>query len=230
MKTLILLHGAIGAKDQLQPLAELLQNDFDVHSINFSGHGGEPLPNSFSIDLFSDNLLCYIEALDLKDVVVFGYSMGGYVALYTALHNPNSIAKIFTLGTKFKWNSEISEKETKMLNPEKIEEKIPHFAEQLKLRHSPNDWKSILEKTSKMMHDLGNENALKIIDLKNINIPVMVTLGDNDTMVTLEETSAVVDALSKAQFKLLNNTPHPIEKVNMSALTDELRGFMLETQ
>jgi pimeloyl-ACP methyl ester carboxylesterase len=225
MKTLILLHGAIGAKDQLQPLAELLQNDFDVHSINFSGHGGEPLPNSFSIDLFSDNLLCYIEALDLKDVVVFGYSMGGYVALYTALHNPNSIAEIFTLGTKFKWSPEISEKETKMLNPEKIKEKIPHFSEQLKLRHSPNDWKEVLNMTSQMMHDLGNENALKFIDLKNINIPVMVTLGDNDTMVTLEETSAVVDALPKAQFKLLNNTPHPIEKVNMSALADELRWF-----
>jgi pimeloyl-ACP methyl ester carboxylesterase len=225
MKTLILLHGAIGAKDQLQPLADLLQNEFDIHLLNFAGHGGDPLPNSFSIDLFSDNLLCYIEALALKDVAVFGYSMGGYVALYTAKHHPDSIAKIFTLGTKFHWTNVIAEKESKMLNPEKIEEKLPHFAEQLKLRHQPNNWHNVLHKTAAMMVDLGSNNALSLTDYHNISIPVTIALGDNDTMVTLEETQRVAEALPNAQFKLMENTPHPIEKVNLALLADELRRF-----
>jgi pimeloyl-ACP methyl ester carboxylesterase len=225
MKTLILLHGAIGAKDQLQPLAELLHNEFDIHVLNFAGHGGDPLPNIFSIDLFSDNLLCYIEALCLKDVAVFGYSMGGYVALYTALHNPNSIAKIFTLGTKFHWTDAIADKETKLLNPKKIEEKLPHFAEQLKLRHQPNNWHDVLHKTAAMMVDLGKNNVLSLSDYNSINIPVTIALGENDTMVTLEETKNVAEALPKAYFKLMENTPHPIEKVNFSALADELREF-----
>jgi pimeloyl-ACP methyl ester carboxylesterase len=227
MKTLILLHGAIGAKDQLQPLADLLQNEFDIHLLNFAGHGGDPLPNSFSIDLFSDNLLCYIEALALKDVAVFGYSMGGYVALYTAKHHPDSIAKIFTLGTKFHWTNVIAEKESKMLNPEKIEEKLPHFAEQLKLRHQPNNWHNVLHKTAAMMVDLGSNNALSLTDYHNISIPVTIALGDNDTMVTLEETQRVAEALPNAQFKLMENTPHPIEKVNFTSLADELRSFFI---
>ena len=51
MKNIVLLHGAIGAKDQLQPLADLLKNDFIVHVFNFSGHGGKPFAEEhFSIE------------------------------------------------------------------------------------------------------------------------------------------------------------------------------------
>ena len=226
MKTLILLHGAIGAKDQLKPLANLLSEYFDVHTLNFSGHGEQPLPNEFSIDLFADNLLCYIEALDLKDVYVFGYSMGGYVALYTAKNYPEKIAKIFTLGTKFLWTSEIAKKEVNMLNPEKIEEKIPHFAEQLKKRHLPNNWKEVLKKTTQMMENLGEKNALQLDDYTSINIPVAIAIGDSDTMVTVEESKAVADKLPQSTFLILEKTPHPIEKVDLATLVKELKSFL----
>jgi pimeloyl-ACP methyl ester carboxylesterase len=225
MKSIILLHGAIGAKDQLQPLADILSSHYDVHLLNFSGHGGEPLPYRFSIELFSDNLQCYIEALDLKEVNVFGYSMGGYVALYTAKHFPESIAKIFTLGTKFSWTPEIAEKEMKMLNPDKIEEKLPHFAEQLKQRHQPNNWRDVLSKTADMMRGLGENNALKINDYHHINTPVLVALGEDDSMVTRNETEEVANALPNAQFKMFPQTQHPIEKVNLALLANEIRMF-----
>lgn len=226
MQSLILLHGAIGAKDQLEPLANLLSKDFDLHTLNFSGHGDQPVPHKFSIDLFSDNLLCYIEALDLKDVCVFGYSMGGYVALYMARHYPEHISKVATLGTKFLWTPEIAEKETKLLNPDKIEEKLPHFAEQLKDRHLPNDWKEVLQKTSNMMHDLGNKNALELSDYKTIEIPVKLFLGDSDNMVTLQETKDVSEQLPNAQLNVLKDTPHPIEKVNLEILAEELKRVL----
>lgn len=45
MQHLILLHGALGSKDQLQPLATALERHFQVHIFNFSGHGGRPFPD-----------------------------------------------------------------------------------------------------------------------------------------------------------------------------------------
>ena len=54
--------------------------------------------------------------------------MGGYVALQLANKHPKYVQKIITLGTKFAWDKETAAKEVKMLNPEKIEEKIPAFA------------------------------------------------------------------------------------------------------
>jgi hypothetical protein len=44
MQPILLLHGAIGAKDQLFPLADELAFDHKVHLFNFAGHGGEKMP------------------------------------------------------------------------------------------------------------------------------------------------------------------------------------------
>ena len=41
MKNLLVLHGAIGSKSQFDSIASLLDNQFDIHLLNFSGHGGE---------------------------------------------------------------------------------------------------------------------------------------------------------------------------------------------
>ena len=37
---LILLHGALGSKNQFRPLMERLKEYFDMYTMNFEGHGG----------------------------------------------------------------------------------------------------------------------------------------------------------------------------------------------
>ena len=93
MNSLLLLHGAIGAKDQLQPIAEQLKNTFDVHTLNFSGHGGEPMPSSFSIEQFAGDVLLFLKQNNISKTNIFGYSMGGYVALYLAKHHPDRLKR-----------------------------------------------------------------------------------------------------------------------------------------
>ena len=225
MQKLLLLHGAIGAKDQLQPLADLLKSDFEVHTLNFAGHGGEKMPEFFSIELFANNVLTYLEQNNITKINIFGYSMGGYVALYLAKYYPNKIEKIFTLATKFSWNSDISSKEIKMLEPNKIEEKIPAFALLLEKRHHPNDWKVLLKKTSEMMIALGNKNCLTLQDLTSISTRAMISVGDNDNMVTLGETKEVAQNLKNSELLILQDTLHPIEKVVVDNLGMEIKTF-----
>ena len=57
MQKILLLHGAIGAKDQLQDLERWLSRDFEVYTLNFSGHGGEEIPTEFSIEKFAEDVL-----------------------------------------------------------------------------------------------------------------------------------------------------------------------------
>lgn len=225
MQHLLLLHGAIGAKDQFADLASGLNKDFIVHTLNFSGHGGEPMPEKFSIQTFADDVLKYLKEHKISKVNIFGYSMGGYVALYLAKHYPGKIEKIFTLGTKFHWSSEIAAKETKMMDPDKIEEKFPAFADTVSKRHAPSDWKTILNKTAEMMTALGNKNVLTLPDYESIEHHVQIGIGDKDTMVTLEETIDVYRKLKNANFIVLPNTYHPIEKVNVNQLISESISF-----
>lgn len=224
MQDLLLLHGAIGSKEQFEPLKSALQNRFKIHMLNFSGHGDAAMNGDFSIPNFAAEVLQYLESNQIKSISVFGYSMGGYVALYLAKQHPEKITKVFTLATKFEWNPEISKREIKMLDASKIEEKIPAFASVLEKRHK-NDWKIVLQKTAAMMIGLGENNPLALEDYAAIVHPVRIAIGDKDAMVSLEETVAVYRRLPNATFMVFPDTQHPIEKVDLERLSNELENF-----
>jgi pimeloyl-ACP methyl ester carboxylesterase len=225
MKHLLLLHGAIGSSDQLKPLADQLKEHFIIHTLDFSGHGSAEMTEAFSIEVFADDVLSYLEKNNIEKVNIFGYSMGGYVALYLAKHYPERVNAVFTFATKFLWSPEIAAKEIKMLDPEKISEKLPAFAKALETRHAPNDWKVILKKTTEMMTRLGNTNLLNLNDYHDIQQRVQIGIGDKDIMATMEETIDVYRKLSKGSLIVFPDTPHPIEKIDVIRLKTEIISF-----
>jgi pimeloyl-ACP methyl ester carboxylesterase len=227
MQHLILLHGAVGAKDQLELIANSLTKDFTIHLINFSGHGGEPIPDiNFSIKLFAGDVLNYMQVNQVEKANIFGYSMGGYVAMYMAKYHAEKINRVITLATKFYWDERVAAKEIKMLNADTIQQKLPVFAQQLVSRHSPNDWKKVLEKTAKLLRALGSHNTLQPGDYSAVTVPCLILLGDRDKMETLDETVAVYKQLTNAQLGILPNTSHPIEQVNLQYLTFFIKQFL----
>ena len=226
MKHLLLLHGAVGSKDQLEPIRQSLSNDFEVSSFNFPGHGGEKEVEEFSIPFFAAQVLRWMEQNRVKKISIFGYSMGGYVGLYLARFYPNAVEEIITLGTKLHWDQMIAAKETAMLNPEIIEQKVPKFAAQLAKRHHPSDWKIVLHKTVAMLTQMGVSNPLKAEDFYAIDVRVLLILGDRDKMVTLDETTFVYHKLKEAQLAIMPGTPHPIENVDPELLTALIKKFL----
>ena len=219
MNPLLILHGALGSASQLDPVTSALRNKgIVVHSLNFSGHGGASFQSDFGIEQFAMDTLQYLEKCQLKQVDLFGYSMGGYVALWLAKSHPDRVGKIVTLGTKFDWSEESAVKEVRKLNPEKVLEKIPAFARILEHRHAPNDWKMLLQKTADMMLTLGKRPLLKKENLRAIKHQTIICLGDQDDMADRSYTEEVASFLPNGKFILLENTPHPIEKVDLKKL------------
>lgn len=227
MTKILLLHGAIGAKDQFGILQELLSAHMEVHTMNFTGHGGGKIPDEpFTIDMFARDIITYLDSNNIDEINIFGYSMGGYAALYAAFNNPGRISKIFTLATKFEWTPEIAEREVKMLDAQKMKVKVPKFAAELAKRHGEDKWVTLLQKTADMMTGLGNKNVLTIELLNQINNKVLVGIGDSDKMVSLEETIAAFRTLTNANLLVLPATPHPIEQVNKEILAKAIKRFM----
>ena len=227
MQHLILLHGALGSKDQLQPLKSTLENIFQIHTFNFSGHGGRPFPDTaYSIPFFSEQIAAFMQESGIEQAHIFGYSMGGYAAMYLAKQHPEKISKLITLATKFQWDEKTAAREVNMLNGNTIMEKVPAFAAQLQQRHAPNDWLELLSKTGDLLTDLGKRNALTLEDYASIATPCLLLLGDRDKMVTLEETIAVYKQLPNAQCGILPGTPHAFEQVNMTFLAQLITQFI----
>ena len=228
MQPLLLLHGAIGSKDQLVPLKEELESYFDIHCFNFPGHGDDHSIEPFSMHAFAKATMAYCEKHELRDPLVFGYSMGGYVALYLESLYPGTFKKIITLATKYNWSEEIAAREVKMLRPEVIEQKVPAFAQQLASRHGDTRWKDVLHKTAAMLLDLGKHPLLTSPALQQVLCPTMVLLGDKDNMVSNEETQFAANLLPHSEFQIIPNTPHPIEQVDVSVLATIVHKFLVD--
>lgn len=226
MKSLLLLHGALGSKEQFELLENNLKNDYQVYKLSFAGHGGEAFSESeLTIHLFAKQVIEFMDNNKISKIDIFGYSMGGYVALFLAIHFPSRINNIFTFATKFDWSPESAKKESSMLNPDIIELKVPAYAEQLKSIHGDNNWKVLLLKTAEMMLTMANENYLNSELIAKIENKVMIGIGDKDKMVSLEETIAVYRNLQNASLIVLPNTAHPYDRIKLEVLEREIRSF-----
>jgi pimeloyl-ACP methyl ester carboxylesterase len=227
MQPLLLLHGALGAASQFEALKDLLKNSFELHTIDFSGHGiSSQNPDQFGIELFAQDVVSYLDKQGLKEVTVFGYSMGGYVGLYLARHFPARIKSIVTLATKMHWDEVTAARETGMLNVEKIIAKVPQLAIALSERHADKEWTGVVNKTAGMLLKMGADSPLKEDDFKHLDLPVMIMLGDRDKMVGLDETVNVYKKLPNAKMAVLPDTPHPFEQVNLDALAFFIRQML----
>lgn len=96
---LVCLHGAGGAHQHwgLQLLG--LHTIVRVLALDLPGHGRSPGPGRATIADYSSVLLAALDALELEQVFLAGHSMGGAIALWTALHAPTRVAGLVLAGT-----------------------------------------------------------------------------------------------------------------------------------
>ena len=224
---LVLLHGALGASSQLEPLADVLASRFRVHLLDFEGHGSaSPRDRPMRVEYMAANVLDFLDTRGIRSAGFFGYSMGGYVALRLTLAHPHRVDRVATLGTKFRWNAETAEREAARLNPKAIRSKVPRFAETLAVRHGrAGGWEGVLARTAEFLRDLGENPPLTDVTLGQIRQPVRIFVGDRDNTVTADESAAVANSLPNGALTVLAETPHPIEQVAVDQLARVLRAF-----
>jgi pimeloyl-ACP methyl ester carboxylesterase len=225
---LVLLHGALGASAQLDPLADALREHFRIHQLDFEGHGhAKPRGRPFRIQSFAENLLELLDTKGIDAARVFGYSMGGYVALHLATQHPARVDRIATLGTKFRWDPDTATREARRLDPVAIRAKVPQFADTLEKRHErAGGWESVMANTADLLRTLGDHPLLTDESLAEIPHPVRVLVGDRDNTVSVDESTAVAGRLPNGSVTVLPNTPHPIEQVDVATLATALLEFL----
>lgn len=226
MKTpILLLHGALGSQESLEEIKQILEPEYPVFSITFKGHGNTAKKRTIQFSDFVAQINDFLLSNRIEMVTIFGYSMGGYAGLLFAHTFPEKVKSIFTLGTKFEWSPEIAQREVLKLNPETIRLKVPRFADYLTRLHG-DKWDDLCHSTSDLLRSLGENPLLSPSQLRSIDCPVNILLGENDQMVSQSESIEAAKNLKNGTFTLIPDQPHPIEKVNPEKLKMVLTSLL----
>jgi len=98
----VLIHGyPLDGSSWEQQTAALLEAGHRVITYDRRGFGRSSKPTTgYDYDTFASDLAAVLETLDLRDVVLVGFSMGtGEVARYLGTHGPDRVAKAVFLGS-----------------------------------------------------------------------------------------------------------------------------------
>ncbi len=219
---ILILHGALGSAAQMRPIADALTSLGATRVLEFPGHGDTLLDGCpFTLGGFTD----WLDAqLGDSRPAVFGYSMGGYVALALESRAPGRFTSITTLGTKFEWTPENAEREASRLDPAVIAEKVPKFAAVLEARHAGAlGWEAVLGHTAALLRDAGREPLLTAERLVRVGCPVTLAVGAKDDAVDAAETARVAAQLGNGAARTLEGVGHPIERAPVEMVVELVR-------
>ena len=94
-----MLHGFTGSGANWSAQIEAFASHFQVVTIDLLGHGetefgARRFPARYQMELAGRDLIAIFDLLELERVHLLGYSMGGRLALYTALTYPERIDRL----------------------------------------------------------------------------------------------------------------------------------------
>ncbi len=218
---LLFLHGALGSKAQWQNITQLLPQNIAIHSINFPQHGeNTDSLNELTIESLANYVDTYIQKNGLENCVLIGYSLGGYVALWLAAKQPKYLQKVITLATKFTWKNDIIAQENTKLTIENLQPII----EKLKTEHSKN-FDNLITNTHQIISSIAQYNLNKTV-LANIVVPVVLLIGENDKMVSLQETNEYGSFIQNNKVMVLPLQPHIIQKMDTTLLRNQILNLI----
>ncbi len=213
-RPMLVLHGG-GGPFTVAGLAEALSAHTHVLAPTHPGFAGEPRPEWFnSIDDLALTYLDLLERLDLRDVIVVGSSIGGWIAAEMAVRDTtrlSGIVLIDAVGIQVEGHP--------------IADVFPLTPDELSALSYHNPTAFHIDPTTLSPERVAamreNFQALKLYDqgqgmhdlklrrrLGRVKIPVLVVWGESDGVVDPDYGRAYAQALPNARFELILEAGH----------------------
>lgn len=205
-QTVLLLHGLGGNLSHWLPAMNQLAKEYHVIALDFPGYGASdkvvPDTTKDAIQFYADVVANFIADKQLKDVVLAGHSMGGQVAIVTALQHPKLISKLVLLAPA--GLETFSQQEGAMLinatQPvvfEKQEEAAVRASFKTNFYELPNEAEALIQYRLRLKSCPDFTTYTRVVssgvkgmlahpvkaDLKNIKQPTLIVFGENDALI-----------------------------------------------
>lgn len=233
---LVLLHGGITtAEGNWSKQMDFFAEYFKVIAVDSRGHGRTNNPSGeFSYKLMADDIAALVNALNLENPFIAGWSDGGQIVLEIGINYPN-LSKTLVAGGVL---SEITDyyssamKQWGINGPgevefEKLREIIPQLVDLLPELHSPvyglEYWKKLLQNISHMWLEPSSFPGKKI---KQINTPILIIAGDRDEASSIDECVKMYKQIPNAELAIIPNATHDVYETKPDLFNDIVLEFL----
>ena len=180
-KPLVLLHGGLGAIEMFGPNLAALAKGRQVIGVDLQGHGRTAdIDRPLSVQFMADDIAALIKHLGLQSADIMGYSLGGGVALQTAIRHPEVVNKLVVVSTPFRRNGFypdiLAQQGQVTAAAAEGMKQTPMYQMYASLAPRPQDWGRLLGKIGDAMKvdfDLTEQ-------IKGIKARTLIVAGDAD--------------------------------------------------
>lgn len=212
--TLLVLHGAAGCTQlETEALARRLEPHFHVLALDFSGHGASSdIDNPFSASLFSDNARAVLDHIGIGEAHLFGFSMGGAIALHFAREYPEHVRRLAVHGTTVAWTEGLVEAMTARLDAEIFRQR-----DTADLEAAHGDWERLFERTARFIRTLPERTAEMEATARKVKAPTLISAADRDDLFPLEAPLHLHRLLPEGRLALLPAMEHALSALPLDS-------------
>lgn len=210
---LLLLHGGFCSAETFDRLTSGLAAAYRVYLPERRGHGRTPdAEGPITYKIMAEDTIAFMDALEIRDAHLVGWSDGGVVGLQVALQRPDLVRTLVLIGTALNHDG-LPAQAREMLSGGMTPEILPPFLRQLYANVSPDGPEHFDVVFNKLKATWETEPSFDLSELERVSVPTLFMLGDGD-MVTVEHAAAVQRAIPDAQLAIVPGASHglPMEK------------------
>ncbi|GAB5492618.1 MAG: alpha/beta hydrolase [Phototrophicaceae bacterium] len=222
----LLIHGA---GSQYMDFPSLMRRSLEAIALDLSGHGSSPKHDSSSIEDYAEDVIAFLDTLNLEKVIVVGHSMGGGIAQQIALDYPERLQGLILIATGAKL----------AVNPSIIEGILTHPEETAR---SVTKWSwgdfaddDLIEQGIQHLLQTPLEviqtdyiacNQFDVRDrLSEIKIKTLIIAGAKDKMTRLEGNQEIADNIPNSQIEIFAECGHMVHVEQTEAVIDLVQDW-----
>ncbi|MEG0313980.1 MAG: alpha/beta hydrolase [Erysipelotrichaceae bacterium] len=194
---LVLLHGNGEDSSYFQNQIEYFEKDYHVIAIDSRGQGKSELnTDTITIKMIAEDIIQILEALNIKQAHILGFSDGANVALYIATEYPKVVKSLILNGA----NYNVKGLKSYVKISTEIESTLYYILSGLKLENKYD--KNLI------LNELMLENqALDINKIKEIKVKTLIIVGEKD-MIKIDHTKQLATAIKNSELVVVPQASH----------------------
>ena len=221
-KTLVFIHGLSDSLIYWEFLASNLRQNYQVLRYDLRGHGDCELGyDEITIDTYVGDLYNLLSELNIDDVVLVGFSLGGAIALDFAVKYPEIVSSLVLMSTFHRADDHVME----VLNNFKkaLNDSFEEFYDLILpmvlcpnvIDDNKNELELLKEITSQNANTEAYINAVDVCidfdiedDLSKINIPTLILAGQYDDISPLKLQKEMQSKIKYSKLIVFDDTKH----------------------